>query len=109
MEHIERFMNRLTDMDAGWWPVVCFRPPKDRDIDDKVLLRISPIFGSVLGLLIFADRAVHQEVAVRGSTFLLATLAGWVAFFFLYKVTFAYFWNRRARRLRNTQKFEISN
>jgi len=31
-------------------------------------------------------------------------LLGWILFFVFYKMTFAYFWNRRARRLRRHQE-----
>jgi len=45
MDGLERFMNRLTDADWGWWPVVFLRPPQDRDIDTLVLLKITCVFG----------------------------------------------------------------
>lgn len=92
-------MNGLTDMDWGWWPVLFLRPTKDKDIDTVLLLKLSIIFGSIIGLFyLFYFYLVLGELPVDiliGSFFI-----GWLLFFILYKVTFVFFWNRRARRLR---------
>ena len=102
MDQIEDFMNKLTDMDSGWFPVLFLRPTKDKDIDNMILLKLSLVFGSAIGVillsLIFANGA---GISLGNTTF--SFLAGWVIFFVLYKVTFAYFWNRRAQRLRSKQ------
>ncbi len=99
IDQIENFMNALTDMDWGWWPVLFLRPAKDKDIDNVILLKMSLVFGSIVGaffsLLIFLrSRAITLDV-------LLFALLGWLLFFVGYKITFAYSWNRRARRLRS--------
>lgn len=94
-------MNLLTDMDWGWWPVLFLRPPKDRDIDNVVLLKLTLWFGTLVGLAVCL-------IPIRGAPGLTAAeiarlfLCAWVVFFLGYKFTFAIFWNRRARRLRNT-------
>ena len=106
MRQIEDFMNRLTDMDWGWWPVVSLRPPKDGDIDNRVLLKITPVFGSAAGLLILAIRFLEPRVTLTPIIVIIHLVIGWVAFFFIYKFTFAYFWNRRARRMRSSQTHE---
>jgi hypothetical protein len=104
LDKLEEFMNRLTDMDWGWWPILGLRLPKDRDMDNPVLLRLSLLYGSIVG-------ALFLSVFVIGATEMLTTgdvifavvfcmLLGWILFFVIYKTTFAYFWNRRARRLR---------
>jgi hypothetical protein len=103
VKRIEDFMNWLTDMDSGWWPVVSFRPPKDRDIDNRVLFKISPVFGSAVGLLAFFYFVFRRSIAISVTNVVIYILLGYVVFFVLYKFTFAYFWNRRARRLRNGQ------
>ncbi|WP_395753689.1 hypothetical protein [Prosthecobacter sp.] len=111
MRRIEDFMNWLTDMDSGWWPVLSLRPPKDRDIDNRVLFKMSPVFGSLTGFAIFV--LSYPQMLSAGSASRLATvvagvmiwyLFGCVVFFVGYKFTFAYFWNRRARRLRSGQE-----
>ena len=103
MRQLEDFMNGLTDMDWGWWPVVSLRPPKDKDIDNKVLFQISLVFGSVLGLILFFLREVRHRTPFSATSLVLYLLLGVIAFFIFYKVTFACFWNRRARRLRSPQ------
>jgi hypothetical protein len=103
MRQIEDFMNSLTDMDWGWWPVVSMRPPKDRDIDVRVLAKISPIFGSTMGLLAFLLLVIQRTVTFNITGLFVYVVLGVVAFFILYKFTFAYFWNCRARRLRSVQ------
>ena len=98
---IEDFMNWLSDMDWAWWPVVSLRPQKDREIDNRVLLRISPIFGSAAGILAFTWLVVIARLLPFTSIGLLThVLIGCVGFFVVYKISFASFWNRRARRLR---------
>lgn len=102
MRKLEDFMNQLTDMDWGWWPVLFLRPPKDRDIGNVVMLKMTLWFGTLVGLAVWL-------IPTRGAPGLTATeivrliLCAWVAFFLGYKFTFAIFWNRRAKRLRSTK------
>jgi hypothetical protein len=100
MRKVEDFLNRLTDMDWGWWPMLAFRPPKDRDIDNRVLLKVSPVFGSISGLLIFLIVSARYSPFITVWSLIACLLLGIVFFFTFYKFTFALFWNRRARRLR---------
>lgn len=97
MRPIIRFANWLTDMDWGWWPVVHLRPPKDHNIDNRVLFRITPYFGSVAGIIIFLmGFAPNYSIG----SLLISFLIGWPTFFLLYKWTFAAAWNQRAADLR---------
>jgi len=99
MNRLEHFMNKLADMDWGWWPFLSLRPPQDKDIDDKVLLKMALAFGSLVGVICsLADIALSARVS--WSHAILFFVAGWILFFVLYKVSFAYFWNLRAKRLR---------
>jgi hypothetical protein len=103
MDRIEAFMNKLTDIDWGWWPVLFLRPAKDKDIDNVILLKLSLVFGSALAvfwlLMIFLRRGF-----ITSGTFVLAFILGWLFFFVGSKVSYAYFWNRRARRLRKQRR-----
>jgi hypothetical protein len=103
MHGLENFMNRLTDADWGGWPVVFLRPPKDRDIDTAVLLRMTCVFGIGAGLLAIAFM-FSNGIPLNPVRVLLTLLVGCVGFFFVYRVTFAHFWNRRAKRLRETDE-----
>jgi len=67
MPAFEDWMNRLSDMDSGWWPFLSQRPPKDVLIDDAKLLSMSVRFGPTYGAVITAaamgtgavERGVH--------------------------------------------------
>jgi hypothetical protein len=99
VDKIENFMNVLTDMDWGWWPALFLRPQKDKDIDNSILLKMSLVFGSIVGLF-YSLIAYLRSSSLTFGVLIFSFLSGWVLFFVVYKVTFAYFWNRRARRLR---------
>ncbi|NOU20362.1 MAG: hypothetical protein HOO93_00990 [Methyloglobulus sp.] len=96
-------MNWLTDMDWGWWPIVSLRPPKDRDIDNRVLFKISPVFGGMAALLCIVLLASRHMISFTVAKVVVIYLLCCVGFFVVYKLTFAYFWNRRATRLRDGQ------
>ncbi len=100
---LEDFMNRLTDQDWGWWPFVFLRPPKDKAMDNVLLVKMSFSFGSMLGLayLVIWFVAFHQLTLLSVA---LCFAGGWIVFFLGYKFTFACFWNRRARRLRDERR-----
>jgi hypothetical protein len=99
IDQIEDFMNKLTDMDSGWFPVLFLRPAKDKDIDDVILLKLSLVFGSAFGVILLWLEFTRGRGIGLGSL-VFSAFSGWVIFFMLYKFTFASFWNRRARRLR---------
>jgi hypothetical protein len=110
MRRIEDFMNWLTDMDWGWQPVVSWRPPKDRDIDSRLIFKLSLLFGCIPSLIVTLGFALeHMRTLTRSQDMILAIwgcgfiVLAPVFFFVVYKFTFAWFWNRRARRLRNDE------
>jgi hypothetical protein len=107
MDKLENFINGLTDMDWGWWPVLFLRPPKDQEMDDRMLLKLTFVFGSLVGaLFMLALLLVGTGSLTFGDMLLFIVFClflGWTLFFVVYKLTFAYFWNRRARRLRSHQ------
>jgi uncharacterized protein (DUF2062 family) len=112
-------MNWLTDMDWGWQPFVSWRPPKDQDIDNRLIFRLGLFFGcipSIPALIAVLEYAFeHRSTLTVSKMVMLALLVcalillGFISFFVAYKFTFAYFWNRRARRLRNTARPVIVN
>ena len=89
-------MNALTDMDWGWWPLLKHRPPQEQRIDAGVLLKITPFFGTITGVLI----ALATHRANNAATLTICIAAGWIAFFILYRLTFAIAWNYRAKQLK---------
>ncbi len=76
MRKFEDIMNWLTDLDWGWWPVLSMRPQKDDDIDNRVLLKISPIFGSVAGLILYVLALDPIGVESKPEKFALLVLVG---------------------------------
>lgn len=99
MRKLEDAMNELTDMDWGWWPFLSLRPPRDQEMDNLLLLKMSLCFGSALGPIAFLFFSLVGLVRPTWEDLLRLLWVGWLVFYVLYKFTFAYFWNRRARRL----------
>jgi hypothetical protein len=107
LDRLENFMNQLNDMDWGWWPLLSVRPPKDQYMSNLVLLKLALFYGSIIGALFLS---VVITWAVEALTFgeilsaaIICLLLGWTLAFITYKITIAYAWNRRARRLRGHQ------
>lgn len=100
MDRIEKFANWMSDMDWGWWPLLSLRPARDKDIDSVVLFKMTMFFGTVSGMLVLLIGLWDPSSPTVGS---LAGdfLFGWFGFLVVYKVSFAHFWNRRAKRLRS--------
>lgn len=105
LDRLETIMNMLSDMDWGWWPVLFLRPPKDREMDDRMLLKLTFAFGSLVGVLFMLVLFLGASGPLTfGDIVLLIVFClvlGWSLFYITYKLTFAHFWNRRARRLRS--------
>jgi len=108
IDKFENFMNGLTDMDWGWWPVLFLRPPKDCEMDNRILLKLTLVFGSLVGVLFLLALLLGATGPLTLGDIIIfivfCLLFGWVLFFVIYKATFAYFWNRRARRLHQQQE-----
>lgn len=98
MRSLEDFLNWLTDMDSGWWPLLHLRPQKNQDIDNRALFKITLCFGLIPGVGLFLLGSFGPRSV---NSFIISIVAGWIAFFLIYKVTCAAAWNRRARRLRS--------
>jgi len=107
MSKLENFMNRLTDMDSGWWPFLRLRPEMDQPIDNRLLLKMSicygPLYGVILSLVVIPRISVLSWLTVAAGVLLNIALFT-VLFFAFYKYTFAIFWNRRARRLQDSTR-----
>ena len=73
--------------------------PHDRDIDAWVLLKMTCIYGPIAALIALSLMS-SNGLRLSAMVAIVTVLACCAAFFILYRSTFAYFWNRRARRLR---------
>lgn len=101
MRGLEDMMNRLTDMNAGWWPLLHLRPARAELMDNRRLAKIAVHFGSLFGLLIYGWYVLVEFMPLSASWALFCVATSVVFFFLGYKYTFAVFWNRRAERLRS--------
>lgn len=95
---MEHWMNRLTDMDWGWWPFLGLRPPRTAKMTTGVVTKISVYFGSLYGLVFYVALVLPREgwVLTAVVQYQAMMIPG---FFLLYRPTFAYSWNLRASRL----------
>jgi hypothetical protein len=97
IDKLEVFMNWLNDMDWGWWPFLFLRPDQNVEMTNRHVAKMSLYYGLPIGLLL---GLYFQN--------LLLVLYVLVIFLVGYRVTFAYFWNRRARRLQH-QAVQVSS
>jgi hypothetical protein len=99
VDELEGFANEMSDRDADWWPFLALRPDKDARMSTPRVALLAILYGSMLG-------AIFQ---------LIAALARWpwavtqplatpivlsAVLFVVYRLTFAWAWNRRAERLK---------
>jgi hypothetical protein len=99
MQSIENALNRLSDIDAGWWPLLRLRPQQDQLMDTVRLLKIVGAAGAVAGLPLVGIAAAVQHPYLPWLDVASYLALACVGFFLIYKFTFALAWNRRARRL----------
>lgn len=106
---IERLLNRLTDLDWGWWPVLRLRPQRHESMTTARVALMSAIFCPVYGgaVLAFLIGVGWSPLGGILPTFLLVTLESMIAFFVVYRLTFAAAWNLRAERLRKAKAIEL--
>jgi len=92
-------MNKLTDMDWGWWPFLFLRPAKTEYMTSKIVLKMSLYYGFTYGIFIYilTIPSIQEFNIVEAFIFLLIMP---IIFFIIYRVTFAYFWNLRVDKLK---------
>ena len=99
---MEEFMNKLTDLDAGWWPFLHLRPAQNHLMSTLVVAKMSLHYGLLYGALIYLLTYMQNgSNSFIGAITFVAIVT--VSFFVLYRTTFAYFWNCRAERLQGNR------
>jgi hypothetical protein len=95
---LEEKANGITDSEQRVWPFGVMRLPPEEPLSTWRVAALSLLCGVPWGLflLLVDHHARGNGTRERGALFL-----AWVcvAFFGIYRATFAYFWNRRAERL----------
>lgn len=100
---LEPTLNALADMDWGWWPFLFLRPMRHELLTTRRVARMSAMFGTFYGAggaALFAFGLRRPMFGGVVETFLIGIPLCCVAFFILYRLTFAVAWNVRAERLR---------
>ena len=97
MEDYEQIVNGLSDDDKGWWPFLFMRPATHVRMSDARVLLLSALYGVFIGLL--ANLAVRFAPNGAKMSPLVFPLLTTLAFFVVYRFSFALCWNRRAVRL----------
>ena len=95
---LEAAAHRVMDREHEWWPFVFLKPEPEVYLTSVRVALLACLYALPAGLLcVLMTRAsgdLHD--AVQLSTLLAYACA---AFFTVYRLTFAYFWNRRAEQL----------
>ena len=84
-------------------------------MDNRLLFKLSLFFGCIPPLMVVLGYTFARIRTLTVSNLVIFALLGgtlilldFVFFFFIYKFTFAYFWNCRAKRLRNSNRDGVS-
>jgi hypothetical protein len=95
---LERRANDITDSERTWWPFGILRLSPEEELSTARVATLSAVCGvpSSLVMMLVDHHARGSGTPLRGALFLVWVC---VAFFAIYRSTFAYFWNRRADRL----------
>lgn len=101
LDEIEEMLNWVSDQDREWWPFLFLRPEQHERLGSRRVLLLSLLHGIFVGMLANVLIAFVASADARPNVlaFPFFTTLGFFAF---YRLTFAYFWNRRARRLSAT-------
>ncbi len=100
MQFLEDLFNSIADIDWTWWPLLSLRPAKDQKIHNLPVLKLTAFFGTFTGGCLFGIGLILNKIYFSPWN-LLYLVAVFSALFFAYgKFVLAYFWNRRADRLK---------
>jgi hypothetical protein len=98
IDGLEQLVNGLNDTDHGWWPFLFLRPEPDERMTTLRIAALAALYGLLPGVLV---NALVRWTGEHGDSLhpLFFPLATTLAFFTLFRFTFAACWNRRADRL----------
>jgi hypothetical protein len=93
----EDVLNVISDLDQNWWPFVFLRPERHQKITWARTALLAILYGVFAGTLVNAlvklgggEENINPWMFPVGAT---------VGFFLVFRMTFAFGWNRRAARL----------
>jgi hypothetical protein len=111
LDWIGKLCNRVNDWDLTWVGFRALRPAPDQDMTGRVVAWLCVVYCPLAALLAFAVtyltiRVGRYTAAPPAMPWAMAAAAA-CAFVILQSVL-AYFWNRRARRLRGEKQAKTS-
>jgi len=98
-DELEQILNTVNDHDGQWWPFVFLRPEQQERMTSFRVAALSLLLGCFFGMLANVVVALSASPAHRPHVVVFPLLTA-LGFFALFRITFAYSWNRRAARLR---------
>jgi hypothetical protein len=99
MSHLADAMNRLSDVDAGWWPFLHLRPARHQRMETRWLAGMALRYGLPFGAVVYGWYVFIGFLPLSIGWAATCVLAAVAFFFVVYRCTFAVAWNRRAERL----------
>ena len=90
---LETSANWISDMDREWWPFLFMRPARNHRMSTLRVAAIAGLYGVFTGMV---GNLVAVLMGERLTSPYIFPLALTMVFFGLYRLTFAYAWNRRA-------------
>lgn len=95
---IENMLNRTSDQDWSWWPMLALRPPHHVRMSRMLLCRMALFFGLLSGGVIVVLLLAYQ-VPITPLRILSSFVLGILGYTLIYGCSFCWAWNRRAKRL----------
>jgi ABC-type uncharacterized transport system permease subunit len=92
--------NWLSDMDQEWWPFLFMRPERHERMSSFRVVLLAILYGVFAGAAFDACAALAHKMINPVYALVIAP----VAFFFVFRFTFAVAWNKRAAKLKNAAR-----
>lgn len=96
---LEGMLNWVSDHDREWWPFLFLRPAPEQRMGSLQVALFSALHGVFWGMLANALVAITSRGDAAQLSVVTLPACTTVAFFVVFRLTFAHCWNRRARRL----------
>lgn len=98
INRLEQALNRVSDQDWSWWPLLALRPASYEPVTPGILFRLLVCFGALSGAVIVLLLLAYQ-VPVTPLRVVFSLLFGGFGYLLIYGGSFVWAWNRRAARL----------
>lgn len=95
LDSFEQALNWVSDRDVEWWPFVFMRPQVNERMTSSLVATLAVLYGGMIGAM------ANLAMALLGHRvgLLLIPVGLMLGFFAVFRLSFAWAWNRRAARL----------